>query len=254
MKLQTGATQVALRTSQLMRAGSNIRGGRTAVSEPAWYKVVLANPPTHQLLPKLRKLKEYVEVARAQPEVNTRTGMYTTRIKAKFNTRAGHLYKLSKIEYPEDKIRRLFYTNHPWEMARPRNMIENSGRSVADCDWSNMRQPTLRLSGENVVQRTLWLASQPAYMKEHGKDWYEAYKQARLEFYRLRIDENAKQQVAAEEAIMNGAVFGPSSIEHGVAVEQKVIDKYIDIAKKATELKAQRRAGAQTEAEEPSSA
>lgn len=250
MKLQTGATQVALRTSQLMHAGSNIRGGKTAVSEPAWYKVVLANPPTHQLLPRLRKLKQYVEeVPRSEPEVNSRTGKYTTRAKPKFNTRAGHLYKLSKIEYPEDKIRRLFYTNHPWEMARPRNMIENDGRSTAKCNWSTISQPTLRLSGENVVQRTLWLSAQPAYVKEHGKDWYEAYKQARLEFYRLRIQENAEQQVAAEEAIMNGAVFGPSSIEHGLAVEQKVIDKYIDVAKKATELKAQRRAGMLSEAE-----
>ena len=237
MKLQTVATRVAARTSELLKRKPR---AEASIDEPAWYRVVVANPPTHQLLPKLRTLKQYVEEEpRKTPEFNEKTGLFATRHKARFNTRSKHLYRLPRIEYAEDKIRRLFYANHPWELARPRNMIEKDGRSYIKCDWSTIRQPSLQLSGENVVRRTMWLAAQPSYVQQHGSDWYEAYKQARLEFYRLRIEENAEQQVAAEEAVMNGAVFASTYISRGLEVEQKVIDKYIEIARESTEKDAQ---------------
>lgn len=239
MKLQTAATQVALRTSQLIRAGTSKGrgGGLCAINEPVWYRVVLTNPPTSAILPRARQLKEYIEKQRPNVQSQKDNGFYLTRCKYKYSTNGGHLYKMPKIKYVEDQIRRLFYSNHPWELARPRSVLESNGKTHVGRDWSSLRQDGLRLSGESVVQRTLWLAEQPSYKKVNGNDWYNAYCQARLEFYRLRMEEHAEEMVAAEEAIMSGAVFGPSALEYGAAAEQRVIDQYINEAIEATQVK-----------------
>lgn len=230
MKLQTGATQVATRTAQLMRAGRlGHRSGITAIGEPTWFRVVLAHPPTHQLLPKLRQLKKWEE-----PDKIPSYGVYQTRNKKTFSTNPKHLYKLEKIRFEEDNIRKLFYTNHPWELARPRSLVENEADLYKRRDWSSMVQPGLALCGESVVQRTLWLSEQPEYKAEHGTNWKEAYVQARLEFYRLRIREQAEADVAAEEAIMLGAILDNSAIQYGLEQEQRVIDQYIVDAEEAS--------------------
>lgn len=242
MKLQTSATQVALRTATLLRAP--LKGASTPIVEPTWYRVVLSNPPTHQLLPRMRNLDKYLEQDRFrydEAQSKNSKGFYVTRNKQKYSSAASHLYRIPKLEYAEDRIRHLFYTNHPWEMARPRNVIENSTPPASSLDWSSIVQTQMRLSGESVVQRTMWLAKQPAYKSEHGSDWFSAYEQARLEFYRVRMREHAESQVAQEEAIMHGAVFGPSSWDTSLAREQQYIDKFIVEASEASkELQAKR--------------
>lgn len=232
MKLQTGATQVALRTSQMLQAGH----GRTGapILEPSWYRVVLQTPPTHQLYRRVRRLR----AGSKEPKVGeeTRDGFFVTRNRQKHRVDAKHLYRLPELRFIEDRIRTQFYNNHPWELARPRSVIERP--RPESFDWSTMDQKNCRLTGESCVQRALWLARQPEYIKEHGKDWYDAYTQARLEFYRLRLREFAEQQVAAEEAVMNGAVFGPSTIEYQVQHEQNIIENF---ESEAIELTKERR-------------
>lgn len=198
--------------------------GRTGapILEPSWYRVVLQTPPTHQLHRRVRRLR----AGNRDLDIGERTrdNMFITRNKQKHRIDAKHLYRLPEIRFFEDRIRSQFYTNHPWELARPRSVIERP--KLESFDWSSMDQNECRLTGESCVQRTLWLASQPAYVKEHGKDWYAAYTQARLEFYRLRLREFAEQQVAAEEAVMNGAVFSPSSIDYHLQKEQRIIENF----------------------------
>jgi len=234
MKLRTEATQVAQRTAALLRAD---RRTPAATVEPIWYRVVLANPPTHQILPRLRKLETQLEQDRFRYDRSskTREGFFVTRNKQRYNTSGKHLYRLPKLGYQEDRIRHLFYTNHPWELARPRNMIENEAHTPASqLDWSTIYQDSIPLSGESVVQRTLWLAKQPEYREKHGVDWFSAYEQARVEFYRLRMREFTEKQVAQEEAVMNGAVFGPSAWESHVSTEQMYVDKYVAEATEAS--------------------
>lgn len=242
MKLQTSATQVALRTANLLRAPQ--KGVPTPIVEPTWYRVVLSHPPTHQLLPRMRNLDKFLEQDRFRyDETQSRNskGFYVTRNKQKYKAAASHLYRTPKLRYTEDRIRHLFYTNHPWEMARPRNVIENGTPPVSSLDWSSIIQPRMRLSGESVVQRTMWLAKQPSYLSEHKSDWFSAYEQARLEFYRVRMREHAESQVAQEEALMHGAVLGPSSWDTSLAREQRYIEKYIVEASEASkELQAKR--------------
>jgi small subunit ribosomal protein S23 len=52
------------------------------------------------------------------------------------------------IRYPEDKLRSDFFGDHPWELARPRLVVENSGNDAKGYDWSKIVQPGKQLDGE----------------------------------------------------------------------------------------------------------
>jgi small subunit ribosomal protein S23 len=59
------------------------------------------------------------------------------------------LYQPQRLVYEEDGLRRQFYHDHPWELARPRIILEMDGRDAERCDWSKgLRQPGIPLTGE----------------------------------------------------------------------------------------------------------
>ncbi len=62
--------------------------------------------------------------------------------------KASKLFQPQKISYEEDTSRREFFTDHPWELARPRMVIENDGKDSQKTDWSRIRQKEKPLSGE----------------------------------------------------------------------------------------------------------
>lgn len=249
MKLQSEATQIASRTAHLLekavyRQGNAVR----AIQEPAWFRVVAANPPTHDLVNKTVNYKEFV-TNRDQKDSSAKKfgsfvkGKYVTRNKnlGEFRVNAKHLYRMRPIQYQEDRIRKLFYNQHPWELSRPRLMVENAKKDYESVkDWSSMVQSNKALDGESVVQRTMYLYEQELKKDPSIKSWLPFYDQARLEFYRLRMREEAEIQVAAEEAAMFGGVFGKSAIEQGIEEEQRFIDKWTVEAEEATKLKRSR--------------
>lgn len=53
-----------------------------------------------------------------------------------------------KIVYPEDKLRRRFYEDHPWELRRPRCLIETSGDGTRR-NWTSLLQP-----GRSIAELT----------------------------------------------------------------------------------------------------
>lgn len=60
-----------------------------------------------------------------------------------------NIYKPQQIVYEEDELRREFFKDHPWELARPRIIVEMDGKDARYCDWSRgLRQPGVPLSGE----------------------------------------------------------------------------------------------------------
>ena len=69
-----------------------------------------------------------------------------------------------------------------------------------------------------------------------------AYDQARFEFYRIRMEQEIKEQVAMEEAEMFGSIMGPSAIDFGIEKEQEVIGQWKKKVIKETELLSARRA------------
>jgi small subunit ribosomal protein S23 len=60
-----------------------------------------------------------------------------------------NLFRPTKIVHPEDELRQDFYRDHPWELARPKLVLELDGQDARYRDWSKgLRQPGMALSGE----------------------------------------------------------------------------------------------------------
>ncbi|KAF8469067.1 mitochondrial ribosomal protein S25 [Kalaharituber pfeilii] len=175
-----------LRVHQI--ASKMLESGRLQ-EEPAWYRVVGAMPPTTSLVRPLP-----VRMRPLQP-VNTKRAK-----KAKSNT-----FRPQEIVYPEDKLRTQFYKDHPWELARPRVVLENDGNDHKNYDWSQLRQPGRQLDGESVIQHQLWLLNSNPYLTTR-----QAYDIARKKFYQLRLQEDIERRIATEEALAVGAVFDKS--------------------------------------------
>ncbi|KAI8927784.1 mitochondrial ribosomal protein S25-domain-containing protein [Entophlyctis helioformis] len=107
-----------------------------------------------------------------------------------------------EIVYAEDQVREVFYRRHPFELDRPRVLAERLDR-LGRVKWTSIHGGDARvpLSGESVVQRTLYLMS-----KEGGLlSRHEAYAKALGEFYAERAEEERKELAARDLAARAGA-------------------------------------------------
>lgn len=116
----------AVRVHQV--ASRQLETGRLK-AEPAWYRVVAAIPPTTSLVRTLP-----VQQKDHKPWTKTH--------------KPRNLFMPQKIVYPEDRLRVQFYKDHPWELARPRILVENDGADSKGWDWSTIRQRGKGLDGE----------------------------------------------------------------------------------------------------------
>ena len=98
-------------------------------SPPAWYNVVGSATPAQPLV----RLQ-------AIPHKNPKN---TKKIK-----KASKMFQPQKIGYEEDMLRREFFKDHPWELARPRMILEDDGRDAEKTDWSHIQQNEKALNGE----------------------------------------------------------------------------------------------------------
>ncbi|RYP34705.1 hypothetical protein DL767_004151 [Monosporascus sp. MG133] len=183
---------------------------RVKVQEPVWYKVVESIPPSEILTrPYPPQHKEHNPKAR----------------------RASRLFQPQQLVYEEDELRRQFYKDHPWELARPRMIIEMDGKDAQRYDWSRgLRQPGMPLCGECVVQRQLYfMHNLPGTTRE------QAYDMARREFYALRQEEEIERRIAKEEARMVGAYFGKGFLQVGMELEDQQYEAWKKWARKQIE-------------------
>ncbi|KAJ1734970.1 mitochondrial ribosomal small subunit component [Coemansia biformis] len=123
-----------------------------------------------------------------------------------------------RIVFPEDELRREFYKNHPFEMYRPRIVMELTGRG--NQNWSQLTNGPEQVTGENVVRYQHYL------MEVKGMSKQEAYAQATQELYRIRAREEVEAKVAQQEARFHGAqaLDRPFSAKQ-LAVEEREILK-----------------------------
>jgi len=176
--------------------------------EPPWYRTVAAIPPSTSLV---RELPVQLHEKKLRKHARKIPG----------------LFKPQKIVYPEDELRNQFFRDHPWELARPRIVVENDGKDYRRVDWSKgIVQKGKKVDGESVVQRQYWL------MTHADKSQSEAYDIARKEFYDYRMQEDIERRVAAEEARAVGATFHKSYVELGVELEQQYIERWAEEAKR----------------------
>ncbi|KAK6077967.1 37S ribosomal protein S25, mitochondrial [Seiridium cupressi] len=177
---------------------------RLKVQQPVWYKVVESIPPSEIL-------------TRPLPPQHRYHDSKTSKIR-----KASRLFQPQQLVYEEDALRQRFYKDHPWELARPRMIIEMDGKDALRCDWSKgLRQPGIPLSGECVVQRQLWRMHNTP-----GMSTDEAYDLTRKEFYRLRQEEDVERRVVLEEARMVGAYFGQTYLQVGMRLEDKEHERW----------------------------
>jgi len=92
---------------------------------PQWYDVIGNIPPGETL---------------ARPVLRTP--------KVRHARKASRLFKPLPISYAEDKLRSEFFGEHPWELARPRLVVEDSGNDAKRYDWSKIVQSGKQLDGE----------------------------------------------------------------------------------------------------------
>lgn len=170
------------------------------VKKPVWMPVVAANPPLKNIV--------YRPVEHTEPPTKpANNAIYDTRLGIHLLHKP-RVWRPKKLHYVEDELRNLFYHQHPWELAQPKNLVENSGDDVGRADWSHLKQVHRPVDGESVVQRTVWLAANTP-----NTLITEAYDLARTEFYRVRMEEEADQHVSNEESVMYGAVFPKTLFE-----------------------------------------
>ncbi|KAH6620815.1 37S ribosomal protein S25, mitochondrial [Chaetomium sp. MPI-SDFR-AT-0129] len=190
------------------RAGKPIIPGRAAPVPPAWVHALRNIPPAEVLT------RPY-PVQHAPPPTSRAPKQLKTGVPR-------NMFRPQRIVHPEDQLRQEFFRDHPWELARPRLVVELDGLDGRRRDWGRgLRQPGMALSGESVVQRQLYLIEVTGLSKE------AAYDQARKEFYKLRQQEQIERRVAVEEARMYGAYFGKNNLQVGMQLEDASYDRWL---------------------------
>ncbi|CAG7991278.1 unnamed protein product [Penicillium salamii] len=190
--------------------------------------LIRTRPPQHQLVQQRMK----TVAGSSKPQV-----VFQVQEKRRAPKKASRLFQPVELKYEEDQLRTEFFRDHPWELARPRLLLETTGKDFEHYDWSRIQQPGKRLDGESVVQRQLWLLNNVPEMTKTN-----AYDIARREFYRLRLKEDVERRVAVEEAEAYGAEFGPSYLDIGMKLEDVQYNKWVEWARQSAQVQDQRQA------------
>ncbi|KAL1968840.1 hypothetical protein VTN77DRAFT_1201 [Rasamsonia byssochlamydoides] len=206
---------------------------------PPWVDVVADIPPAQVLVRNLPIQHELVrQRVKTLPDFSEPQIVFEKDEKPKPKSKKpSRLFLPVEIKYEEDQLRKEFFRDHPWELARPRVVLETTGKDHEKYDWGRMQQPGKRLDGESVVQRQLWLLNNVPDMTKSA-----AYDIARREFYQLRLREDIERRVAAEEAEATGANFGPTMLEVGMQLENKEFERWKQWAKQEAQVQEQKAA------------
>ncbi|ODV60635.1 mitochondrial 37S ribosomal protein mS23 [Ascoidea rubescens DSM 1968] len=214
MKLERKALNVLETASHAVNSG-------LLSKQPVWMPVVAAHPPLKDLIRVPYRLNKLSESRNQDSKTKTKNSNSVFKTNNK-DLKPANLYKPSNLNFLADELRSLFYKQHPWELANPKLVVENAnGDDNISTNYSSILNVGKALDGEAVVQRSL-------YIKENSKDLslLQCYDQARFEFYQAKIHRELAANVAKEEALMAGAVFGKSHIEIGFEQEQNIITQW----------------------------
>ena len=98
-------------------------------AKPSWFDTVGGIPPAQILV-------------RSQPVQHIEIFAKNRR------RRSSKLFQPQRIRYEEDALRKQFFMDHPWELARPRLVLEDSGKDYQQQDWSTIKQQSRAVDGE----------------------------------------------------------------------------------------------------------
>ncbi|KAK4996540.1 mitochondrial ribosomal small subunit component [Elasticomyces elasticus] len=203
------------RAQRVLQGATRLLEAKRIPVSPPWYDVVSSIPPSERIVrPALHR--GHLSARQTTPRTHTQA-VPPPRSRPK---KASRVFQPVQIKYEEDYLRKEFFSDHPWELARPRVILENDGRDAQRCDWSRLQQPGRALDGESVIQRQLYLITHSGMSKA------AAYDQARKEFYAIRHDQDIERRVSREEALATGAYFGLSNLEVGMVLEDRQYENW----------------------------
>ncbi|KZO92751.1 hypothetical protein CALVIDRAFT_540633 [Calocera viscosa TUFC12733] len=154
---------------------------------PIWYPVMLAYPPT---LPPPLKLQNEKRRAYDLPP-NVRPSQLLDK-------------RPVNIVYPEDRLRKQFFKDHPFEAFRARSIVESAEvqpQGIAGEMWERLAQRGRNPSPEDCIQFTLNLH------QVKGMALSDAYREAVHQYRALRAEHAIMLSFACQEADAYGAEF-----------------------------------------------
>jgi small subunit ribosomal protein S23 len=120
---------------------------------PPWVDVVADIPPA-QVLVRNQPIQHQLVRQRVKtlPGSSKPQIVFETDDKHKPKSKKpSRLFQPVEIKYEEDQLRKEFFRDHPWELARPRVVLESSGKDYEKYDWSRLQQRGKKLDGERYV-------------------------------------------------------------------------------------------------------
>ena len=190
--------------------------------KPAWYGAMKLVPmaPMPSAYEDTTKSGAFAKTDHSIKESQLAFSSSTTRkIQKRKNISVMPVRMAQEIQYPEDRIRSKFYSTHPFELERPRSIIDDE-YSLLNRDWSSIHGGNIEapVTGESVIQYTLYL------MSETGGSMSEdaGYNKALEEFYNVRKEEEIREREESklrknkpvqEEISVQGAIQDLEALE-----------------------------------------
>ncbi|KAI9591660.1 mitochondrial ribosomal protein S25-domain-containing protein [Syncephalis fuscata] len=211
--------------------------------EPVWLRAVQRHPPGPSLIrasqADTRGAQPFEEAAeesgRGDPALISRQRL-DSALSRQRKTKKYTPVRPPVIVYPEDALRRRFYKEHPYELSRPRLLLEWDGHNRRD--WTHLCQEGESPTGEHVVQYQLYLMST-------GLPEQQAYAEATSEFYAIRAREDTERRLAQLEAQHFGAVPIKSALAIGIEKEEAALANSREVLRVRQEMRIMQNAAAE---------
>ncbi|KAI8064242.1 mitochondrial ribosomal protein S25 [Gongronella butleri] len=185
--------------SGLARHVSNLMKGNLVKEAPVWLPVLQQVPPGPSII-RTRPASDNNITAQTAAEQAYTSQQLQQQQQQVARSSIRHKQKNLRtkpprpraIVYPEDRLRRQFYKDHPFELSRPKVLVESdSGKNRTD--FSQLILPGMRLyeiDGEAVIKYQLHL------MTNENMTERQAYAKATSEFYELRAQQEQEEREA----------------------------------------------------------
>jgi len=200
---------------------SRLLKGKLLKKPPTWFAAVQAVPPGPSII---RSQNPEVNIsgqtAAEQQLIQANRPSTHTSIRHKQKNLKTRAPKPRTIVYPEDRLRRQFYKDHPFELQRPKLLVESSD-GVNRTDFSQLLLLGMhpgQVDGEAVIKYQLHLMTTQKMTER------QAYAKATSEFYAIRAEEEAEKRLA-QSKITNvfEALAAKKQTQRTLEREEKVI-------------------------------
>lgn len=131
--------------TQLAKQATNLLKADLLKKPPVWLHAMRAVPPGPSVIRSKNPITNVAALSDAEKELLTSDEQTATK-RNKIGTRHKQKHLRSRpprpvpIVYPEDRLRRQFYKDHPFELARPQVLVENK-LGINRTDFSQLMLP-----------------------------------------------------------------------------------------------------------------